>query len=220
MYKKYLLSKGVLIGEHTTIYSPNHVSIDTRKPWLIKIGDYCSITSGVHILAHDYSRSVLRKQYGDFVGGSLPVTIGDNVFIGINAIILKGTQVGSNSIIGAGAVVSGCFEDGVVIAGNPAKVICTTEEYYKKCKQRWVADAKECAKAIRRNSGKMPSVEDMSDGYAWLYLPHTEETINQYPTWFNLTADDPESIKKDFVNSTPIYSSFEEFLEGVNFEES
>ena len=219
VFKKYLKSKGVLIGENTTIYSPNHVSIDTRKPWLIRIGDYCSITSGVHIIAHDYSRSVLRKRYGEFIGGSLPVTIGDNVFIGINAVILKGTHIGSDCVIGAGAVVSGHFGDGLVIAGNPAKVICTVEEYFGKCKQRWIDDAQRCAIAIRRNSGRMPTIEDMSDGYAWLYLPHTKETIDKYPKWFELTADNPQKVKEDFLQTKPLFNSFEEFLKGIDFEE-
>ena len=51
------------------------------------------------------------------------VTFGDNVFIGCNCIILKGTQLGDNCIVGAGSVVHGIFEDNCVIAGNPAKVI-------------------------------------------------------------------------------------------------
>ena len=52
-----------------------------------------------------------------------PVDIGENVFIGVNAIILKGSKIGNNCVIGAGAVVSGEFEDNCVIAGNPARVV-------------------------------------------------------------------------------------------------
>ncbi len=51
------------------------------------------------------------------------VEIGENVFIGCNCIILKGSKIGNNCVIGAGSVVSGQFEDNCVIAGNPAKVI-------------------------------------------------------------------------------------------------
>ena len=43
------------------------------------------------------------------VGGGLPVCIGNNVFIGMNAIILMGTNIGNNSIVGAGSVVKGNF---------------------------------------------------------------------------------------------------------------
>lgn len=52
-----------------------------------------------------------------------PVEIGENVFIGCNCIVLKGSKIGNNCVVGAGSVVSGQFEDNCVIAGNPAKVI-------------------------------------------------------------------------------------------------
>jgi acetyltransferase-like isoleucine patch superfamily enzyme len=52
-----------------------------------------------------------------------PVEIGDNVFVGMGARILKGTTIGPNSVIGAGSVVTGPIPPGVVAAGNPARVI-------------------------------------------------------------------------------------------------
>ncbi|MBB4288558.1 GT2 family glycosyltransferase/carbonic anhydrase/acetyltransferase-like protein (isoleucine patch superfamily) [Rhizobium leguminosarum] len=52
-----------------------------------------------------------------------PVHIGDNVFIGTNALILRGTEIGRDSIVAAGAVVRGNFPAGAIIAGNPAKVV-------------------------------------------------------------------------------------------------
>ncbi len=52
-----------------------------------------------------------------------PVSIGENCFVGMNSIILKGTVIGKNSIIGAGSVVCGKFPENVVIAGNPARII-------------------------------------------------------------------------------------------------
>ena len=97
-YIKYLRKNGVLVGEHVTIYSPMHTDIDIRRPWLISIGDYCKITKDVAIIAHDYGVSVPRRVYGEFVGGGLPVTIGNNVFIGENSIILMGTTIGDNCI--------------------------------------------------------------------------------------------------------------------------
>lgn len=54
-YIQYLRNSGVHIGEKTIVYAPRHTSIDIQKPHLISIGSYCKITTGVIILAHDYS---------------------------------------------------------------------------------------------------------------------------------------------------------------------
>jgi acetyltransferase-like isoleucine patch superfamily enzyme len=51
------------------------------------------------------------------------IRIGKNCFIGCNAIILKGSELGDGCVVGAGAVVAGKFEDNCVIAGNPAQVV-------------------------------------------------------------------------------------------------
>ncbi len=59
---------------------------------------------------------------------SREIHIGENCFIGCNSIILKGTVLGDGCIVGAGAVVSGKFEDNCVIAGNPARVIKKLEK--------------------------------------------------------------------------------------------
>jgi Acetyltransferase (isoleucine patch superfamily) len=59
----------------------------------------------------------------DYVAKPLPVTIAKNVWIGERSIILKGSEIGENSIIGAGSVVSGKVPANVVYAGNPAKEI-------------------------------------------------------------------------------------------------
>lgn len=52
-----------------------------------------------------------------------PIIIGDECFIGANCLILKGTCLGRNCVVGAGSVVSGIFPDNVIIAGNPARII-------------------------------------------------------------------------------------------------
>lgn len=65
----------------------------------------------------------------------------------MNAIILMGTNIGNNSIVGAGSVVKGNFPDGSIIAGNPARVI---GNYYQKNLNEWVSNAKRCAKRYTR----------------------------------------------------------------------
>ena len=54
---------------------------------------------------------------------ALPITVGDNVWIGTNVSVLLGVTIGSNTIIGAGSVVNKDIPDGVIAAGNPCKVI-------------------------------------------------------------------------------------------------
>lgn len=152
-YINYLRKRHVLVGNNVKIWSPNHTFIDDTKPYLIKIGDNCKITQGVSILAHDYSHSVMRRKFGYFRGGTLPVNIGNNVFIGYNATILMGTTIGNNCIVGANSLVRGLYPDDSVIAGNPAKVICTIDELWEKTSRRWVEDAKRVAKAIYVNKG-------------------------------------------------------------------
>lgn len=69
------------------------------------------------------------------MGDSLPVSIGDNVFIGEHVTILMGTTIGNNYIVDANSLVKGTFPDNVVITGNPAKIVCTFEAYYKRAKK-------------------------------------------------------------------------------------
>lgn len=56
------------------------------------------------------------------------VVIGEGCFLGANSIILKGTTLGKNVVVGAGSVASGAFPDNVIIAGNPARIIEDNKE--------------------------------------------------------------------------------------------
>lgn len=98
----------------------------------IYIGDNTCIGGNCKILDNDFHpvdvearNRLLADVHGgdsDLVPGR-EIHIGKNCFIGCNSIILKGTVLGDGCVVGAGAVVSGQFEDGSVIAGNPAKVV-------------------------------------------------------------------------------------------------
>ena len=109
----------------------NCTIIDVAK---VKIGDNCQVAPNVSIYTaghpiHPESRNTMYE-YG------IEVTIGDNVWIGGNTVIVPGVHIGSNTVIGAGSVVTKDIPDWVVAAGNPCKVIRKiTEEdrkfYYK-----------------------------------------------------------------------------------------
>lgn len=202
------------IGHDCRIYSPNQTFIDKQRGHMLHIGNHVIITRNVTILTHDYSRAVccnIAGQYGN-VGEAAYTFIGDNVFIGVNATILMGTHIGNNSIVGAGAVVSGIFPDNCVIAGNPAKVVCSLDEYYKRRKNKEVESAKEYVRYWRKTYGKDPTIYDMTNAFAWLYIPHNKESIDKYPELFDLSAVDKEVLLSNFLLSKPLWQSFEDFL--------
>lgn len=102
----------------------------------ITIGENTIISTDVLLLVHDYSISTAIRTVKQVEKGKLPhfvkdIRIGSNCFIGARSIILPGTTIGDNVIIGAGTLVKGNIPDGVVVAGNPCKIIKTIEEYAK-----------------------------------------------------------------------------------------
>lgn len=85
----------------------------------IEIGDNVYIASGVKIISANHDICKYTKHIN-----TSPIKIGNNVWIGANAIILPGVEIADGCIIGAGAVVTKSFlEKNCIIAGNPAKVI-------------------------------------------------------------------------------------------------
>lgn len=99
------------------------VTIYARKS--IKIGENCRIGANTKIFDNDFHPvdPELRLEASNKNMKVKSVTLGNNVFVGCNSIILKGTTIGDNTTIGAGSVVSGNIPANCVAAGNPAKVI-------------------------------------------------------------------------------------------------
>lgn len=215
--KKYdmniiLEAAGIQVGKGTIFYGPETMQIDRSRPYLLSIGEYCKITSGVTILTHDYSRSVLRRVYGEVIGEGKKTVIGNNVFIGMNSIILMGAHIGNNVIIGAGSVVSGIIPSNVVIAGNPAKIIRTLEEHYIIRKNKMINEAKECVLAYFNRYGKIPLMDEI--GAFWpLFLPRTQEALVKSGVNWHLNGDEPDKIMQDFISSDPpIFNNYDEFI--------
>jgi acetyltransferase-like isoleucine patch superfamily enzyme len=94
----------------------------------VSIGKECLIGANVIIADTDFHPiDKVNRRHSDDVTriSTAPVKIGDNVFIGVNSVILKGVAIGDNSVIGAGSVVITNIPENVIAAGNPAKVIGT-----------------------------------------------------------------------------------------------
>ncbi len=124
-----LISMGMKVGSnfkrlHGTILDPGHC-------WLIEIGDNVTMAPRVHILCHDAS----TKQFLNYTKIGR-VTIGDNVFIGAESVVLPGVTIGSNVVIGANSTVTHDIPDNSVAVGSPARVISSLEAYLGKEKAR------------------------------------------------------------------------------------
>lgn len=130
----YWRSQGCKIGENSDVL----LSIFDlgSEPWLIEIGNNVTVAPKVTFVTHDASTRLFRHRFPEMnqkFGNSFgSIQILDNTFIGTNAIILPNTKIGPNAIVGAGSIVTKNVEKNTIVAGNPAKVICSLDEYAKK----------------------------------------------------------------------------------------
>ncbi|MGI6264932.1 MAG: acyltransferase [Acutalibacteraceae bacterium] len=136
-YVSLLRRKGVTIGAGCSVHKD--VTFGT-EPYLITLGDHVRITHGVRFITHDGGLWVPRNmglvdKRADKFG---KITVGNNVNIGWNAIIMPGVCIGDNCIVGAGAVVTKDIPANSVVAGVPAKVIESVEEYVEKNRDQFL----------------------------------------------------------------------------------
>jgi maltose O-acetyltransferase len=92
----------------------------------VTIGNHCLLAASARIYdvdAHPLDAARRRANEPFPVENNEPVFIGDDVWVGTGALILKGVTIGSRSIVGAGAVVTRDVPPDVVVAGNPARII-------------------------------------------------------------------------------------------------
>ena len=209
-YIDYLRKLGMKIGDRTTVFSPRHTMIDETRPFLIEIGDDVQITQDVTILTHGYDWSVLKHCYGNVLGSSGKVKIGNNVFIGMKATILKGTTIGDNVIIGANSLVNRDVPDNCVFAGNPGKFIMTIEEYYKKRKDAQAKEAKELVVEYFNRFHRIPPKDALSE-FFWLFENRGNKLTESFEAKMKLTGNLDVS-KYKYSNSSPTFSGYKEFL--------
>jgi len=124
---RYVRRLGVHFGDNCRF-----IGIDRRtfgsEPYLVKLGDNVTVTSDVRFITHDGGVWVFRNEEPgiDLIE---PITVGNNVFIGLGTILLPGAIVGDNVVIGAGSVVSRKVPGDSVVAGVPARVISSLSAY-------------------------------------------------------------------------------------------
>ena len=218
-YVRHLREIGVAIGEDVTIYAPTKTFIDEQYPWMISIGKHVRITEGVKILTHDYSWSVLKvadnieEDYweGGIFGASGKVTIGNNVFIGMNAIITRNVTIGDNVIIGVGSIVTKDCESNSVYAGNPARKIMSLEQFYQKRKELQLKEAKELALAYNERFAKKPDKEVFHEYFMLFADKQDILSCEAFNNKMNLCGNREQSFEY-LQENQPVFASFEEFL--------
>ena len=130
MYKnpiKYARGLGVSIGEKCKFITPPNLG---SEPWLIEIGNHVELSGYVTFITHDGSTWVFRNEetYKNVIRYG-KIIIHDNCFIGMGSHIMPGVEIGENSIVGAGSVVTKSIPANSVYAGNPAHFICTLDDF-------------------------------------------------------------------------------------------
>lgn len=107
----------VTIGDHTRIGLHNTII----GP--VKIGSHVNLAQGITVTALNHNFNVSDKRIDEQGVSTSPVTIGDDIWIGANAVILPGVTIGNHSVVAAGAVVTKDVPPHSLVAGVPAKVI-------------------------------------------------------------------------------------------------
>ena len=99
------------IGLHNTIIGP------------VSIGSHVNLAQGITVTALNHNFADTLRRIDEQGVSTMPVTIGDDVWIGAQAVVLPGVSIGSHCVVAAGAVVTGDVPDNTVVGGVPAKVI-------------------------------------------------------------------------------------------------
>lgn len=122
---KFAKKMGVVFGTNFSIYGEVEWG---SEPWIITIGNDVVITHRVQFLTHDGGALLFRNEIPD-LEKTMPINVGNRVFIGTKSIIMGGVTIGDNVVIAAGSVVTKSIPANSVYGGNPAHFIETFEDY-------------------------------------------------------------------------------------------
>jgi len=124
----HAMGEGCVIQTNVVITDPPH----------LRLGDNVHLT-GCTLFGHDGTVSMLKQMSGRRLDRVGRIDIGDNVFVGHQAIVMPGVSIGPNAIVGAGAVVTRNVPRNTIVAGNPARPIGTVDALLERCTRETAA---------------------------------------------------------------------------------
>jgi acetyltransferase-like isoleucine patch superfamily enzyme len=209
-YINYLRKNGIKIGDGCVFRSPMTTHVDMMRPSLISIGDNVDMNVGFTLMAHDFTTRVFLYKYGEFLNSSGHITIGNNIYFGMNVTVLKGVTIGDNCIIGAGSIVTKDIPSNSVATGIPAKVVCSLDDYFDKRKQKCLSEACEYANSIRNRFGREPLLSEFGPEFG-IYVD--KDNIEEYLGRIDIKSRLRTEFDKWMSSHKKTFSNFQEFLE-------
>lgn len=134
------------VGEDVSI----NLGCNVTDPAYTRIGKNVAL-SACTLLGHDASVRILNSRFGKKMDSVGKIDILDNSFVGHGAIVMPRVTIGPDAIVAAGAIVTKDVPPGVVVGGNPARIICTTEELLQRMEER--SDAYPWIELVRQREG-------------------------------------------------------------------
>lgn len=127
------IEEGMLVEKGVTVMGGVNFG---SEPYLIHLKQNCRISFDVAFVTHDGGTWAFRNSWPEYknVCKFGKIIVGEYSFIGARSVIMPNVTIGNNSVVGAGSIVLNDVPDGTVVAGVPAKPICSIHEYAEKCK--------------------------------------------------------------------------------------
>lgn len=152
-----------------------------------------------------------QKLSGGVFGASGIVEIGDNVFIGMNAIIERNVKIGNNVVIGAGSIVTKDCEENSVYAGVPAKRIMSIDEFLMKRRDKQLDEAKLLAQRYYERYRKKP---EPAVFHEYFMLFETSESVMSNATFVKKMqlGNSEEQTLLYMKEHAPKFESYDEFI--------
>ena len=209
-YVREMNKLGASIDESLFMPTPESVFLDDTSPWLLTIGKNVSLAAGVKVLTHDASWLILKGVDGVIRGHMAPTRIGDNVFIGMNSIVLCGVTICDNVIIGVNSAVNRSIREPGVYSGVPARRTAELEQFQTLREAMQPREALTLAREYFRRFGKKPPQEIFHE-YFWLFAPRNLETL---PAVFLQKLEENgnfEQSRAAFLASQPDFAGYDDF---------